>query len=262
MNEPQIFAPALLAGRTALVTGGATGIGLAIARELGGLGARIVIAARDAERLEAAAAALRERGIEVHAHPVNIRREDEVETLFHAVDQHVGLPDILVNNAGGQFAAPALDITPNGFRAVVDLNLNGTWLMSKAFAARAVAAGQGGRIVNIVLSLFSGTPGIVHSGAARAGVINMTKTLAVEWGRHGITVNAVAPGTIDTEGLLQYDMAAIEREMQRLPIKRMGTAREVALAVAFLVSPAGDYMTGTTLVLDGGDHLMGAAAEA
>lgn len=262
MNEPDIFAPGLLVGRTALVTGGATGIGLAIARELGRLGARIVIAARNEERLEAAAAALRERGIEVHAQPVNIRREDEVEALFQAIDQHVGLPDILVNNAGGQFAAPALDITPNGFRAVVDLNLNGTWLMSKAFAARAVATGQGGRIVNIVLSLFSGTPGMVHSGAARAGVINMTKTLAVEWGRHGITVNAIAPGTIDTEGLLQYDMAALEREMQRLPIKRMGTAREVALAVVYLVSPAGDYLTGTTLVVDGGDHLMGAAVEA
>ena len=262
MNEPEIFAPGLLAGRTALVTGGGTGIGLAIARELGGLGARIVIAARDRDRLDAAAVALRERGIDVYAHPVNIRREEDVEALFHAIDQHVGPPDILVNNAGGQFAAPALDITPNGFRAVVDLNLNGTWLMSRAFAGRAIASGQGGRIVNIVLSLFNGTPGMVHSGAARAGVINMTKTLAGEWGRHGINVNAVAPGTIDTEGLRQYDMAAIEREMQRLPIKRMGTAREVALAVAYLVSPAGDYITGTTLILDGGDHLMGAAAEA
>jgi NAD(P)-dependent dehydrogenase (short-subunit alcohol dehydrogenase family) len=262
MTEPEIFAAGLLAGRTALVTGGATGIGLAIARELGGLGARVVIAARDVERLEAAAAALRERGIEVYAHPVNIRKEAEVEALFHAVDQHVGLPDILVNNAGGQFAAPALDITPNGFRAVVDLNLNGTWLMSKAFAARAVAAGQPGRIVNIVLSLFSGTPGMVHSGAARAGVVNMTKTLAVEWGRHGITVNAIAPGTIDTEGLAQYDATEIEAGLKRQPIKRMGSAREVALAVAYLVSPAGDFITGTTLILDGGDHLMGAAAEA
>ncbi len=262
MTDPQIFAPGLLAGRTALVTGGATGIGLAIARELGGLGAHIVIAARDAARLDAAAVALRERGIKVFAHPVNIRREDEVETLFHEIDQHVGLPDILVNNAGGQFAAPALDITPNGFRAVVDLNLNGSWLMSKGFAARAVAAGQPARIVNIVLSLFSGTPGMVHSGAARAGVINMTKTLAVEWGRHDITVNAVAPGTIDTEGLAQYDMAEIEAGIRRQPIKRMGTAQEVALAVTYLVSPAGDFITGTTLIVDGGDHLMGAAAEA
>jgi NAD(P)-dependent dehydrogenase (short-subunit alcohol dehydrogenase family) len=262
MTEPEIFAPNLLAGRTALVTGGATGIGLAIARELGGLGARIVIAARQVDRLEAAATALRERGIEVYAHPVNIRREDEVEALFHAVDQHVGLPDILVNNAGGQFAAPALDISPNGFRAVVDLNLNGTWLMSKAFAARAVAAGQPGRIVNIVLSLFSGTPGMVHSGAARAGVINMTKTLAVEWGRHGITVNAIAPGTIDTEGLAQYDVAEMEAGVERQPIKRMGSAREVALAAAYLVSPAGDFITGTTIIVDGGDHLMGAAASA
>ena len=262
MTDPEIFAPGLLAGRTALVTGGATGIGLAIARELGGLGARIVIAARNVERLQAAASALRERGIEVYAHPVNIRREDEVEALFHAVDQHVGLPDILVNNAGGQFSAPALDISPNGFRAVVDLNLNGTWLMSRAFATRVVAAGESGRIVNIVMSLFSGTPNMVHSGAARAGVVNMTKTLAVEWSRHGITVNAVAPGTIDTEGLAQYDAAEMEAGVQRQPIKRMGTAREVALAVAYLVSPAGDFITGTTLILDGGDFLLGAAPSA
>ncbi|MEX1204545.1 MAG: SDR family oxidoreductase, partial [Dongiaceae bacterium] len=170
--------------------------------------------------------------------------------------------DILVNNAGGQFAAAPLDISANGFRAVVDLNLNGTWHMTRAFGAAAVAAGRGGKVVNIVLSLFNGLPQMVHAGAARAGVINMTKSLAVAWGRHGITVNAVAPGTIDTAALAQYDQAALQADVRRLPIKRMGGAREVALAVAYLASPAADYVTGTTLIVDGGEHLMGAVPEA
>jgi citronellol/citronellal dehydrogenase len=144
----------------------------------------------------------------------------------------------------------------------VDLNLNGTWLASQAFAKAAVAAGRPGRIVNIVLSAFTGAPQMAHSGAARAGVINLTKSLAVAGGRHGITVNAVAPGTIDTPALAQYDALEREAELRRLPIKRMGTAREVALAVVYLVSPAGDYVTGTTVIVDGGDHLMGAVREA
>ena len=262
MTEPAVFAPGLFSGRTALVSGGGSGIGLAIARELGGLGAQVVVAGRTVETLEKAVAELRRDGIDAAAHPVNIRREDEVATLFAALGERFGGIDILVNNAGGQFAAAPLDISANGFRAVVDLNLNGTWHMTRAFAAAAVAAGRGGKVVNIVLSLFNGLPQMVHAGAARAGVINMTKSLAVAWGRHGITVNAVAPGTIDTAALAQYDQAALQADVRRLPIKRMGGAREVALAVAYLASPAADYVTGTTLIVDGGEHLMGAVPEA
>lgn len=246
-------------GRKALVCAASKGLGRACAFSLAKEGVDVTIVARTREPLEKTAEEIRAAtGVTVTAVATDITTPEGRRLALDACPQ----PDILVNNAGGQFAAPALDITPNGFRAVVDLNLNGTWLMSKAFAKRMVAAGQSGRIVNIVLSLFSGTPGMVHSGAARAGVINMTKTLAVEWSRYGITVNAVAPGTIDTEGLAQYDRAEIEAGLKRQPIKRMGTAREVALAVAYLVSPAGDFITGTTLILDGGDHLMGAAAEA
>lgn len=267
MTNKPIFAPGLLAGRTALVTGGGTGIGFAVAEELGGLGARVILAARTAERLDEAAARLRDAGIDAAAELVNIRREEEVAALFDRIADRFGAPDILVNNAGGQFAAPALDISANGFRAVVDLNLNGTWHMSKAFALRRIAAGTadaqpGGRIVNIVLSLFNGLPHMVHAGAARAGVVNMTKSLALEWGRHRITVNAIAPGIIDTPALAQYDMGELKDAVQRLPIKRMGTPREIALAVAYLVSPAGDYVTGTTLIVDGGEHMMGAMREA
>lgn len=267
MVKQAIFAPGLLTGRTALVTGGGTGIGLAIARELGGLGARVVLAARTVERLDAAVAGLQADGIEAAAEPVNIRNEEEVAALFDRVAERCGVPDILVNNAGGQFAARPLDISANGFRAVVDLNLNGTWHMSQAFARRFVAAGRAearfdGRIVNIVLALFSGLPNMVHAGAARAGVVNMTKSLAVELGQHHITVNSIAPGIIDTPALAQYDRTEMEDAVRRLPIKRMGTAREVALAVTYLVSPAGDYVTGTTLIVDGGKSLMGAAREA
>ncbi len=250
-----LFATGLFEGSTALVTGGATGIGFAIAELLGSLGASIVIASRNAERLAAASAKLTEIGVENEWHSVDIRNETQVGTLFDTLTQRGRFPGILVNNAGGQFAAPALKISPNGFRAVVDLNLTGTWHMSKAFGAGRIAQGGGGRIINIVLSIESGSPGYAHAAAARAGVINLTKTLAAEWAPHGLTVNAVAPGTIRTSGLDQYDPKAIGAAVQSLPIKRMGEPLEVAQAVVFLASPAGDYITGTVLFVDGGKQL-------
>ena len=262
MSDDAIFRPGLLDGRAALITGGGSGIGLAVARELGGLGARVVIAARGAERLEGAAEGLRAAGIDAIARTVNIRDETEVAALFDAIADSHGLPDLLVNNAGGQFAADALDISANGFRAVVDLNLNGTWHMSSAYARRAVEAGRAGRIVNIVLVTAGPKPGNAHGAAARAGIIHLTKTLAFEWARHGIAVNAIAPGTIETEGLDQYDPADIDAAIRRLPIKRFGRPREIALMVAYLASPAGDFITGATLDVDGGAHLVGPAREA
>jgi NAD(P)-dependent dehydrogenase (short-subunit alcohol dehydrogenase family) len=250
-----IFAPGLFAGRTALITGGGTGIGFAIAQELGALGAAVVIAARNADRLAEASAQLCDNGIDSAWHQVNIRDEKQVAALFDALAARGCLPDILVNNAGGQFEAPALDISPNGFRAVVDLNLAGTWHMSQAFALRRIAGAGGGKIINIVLSIENGSPGYAHAAAARAGVINLTKTLAIEWAPHGLTVNAVAPGTIRTSALGQYEPAAIEAGVEGLPICRMGEPSEVARAVAFLASNAGDYVTGTVLFVDGGKQL-------
>jgi NAD(P)-dependent dehydrogenase (short-subunit alcohol dehydrogenase family) len=262
VSDETPFKPGLFKGRSALVTGGGTGIGFAIARELGRLGARVLIAARDQARLEAAAQALRDEDIDATFLPLNMRDEAQVAAVFERLKAEGALPDILANNAGGQFAADPLAITPNGFRAVVDLNLTGTWLVTRAWGERVIAAGRGGKVVSIVLSLESGLPDMVHAGAARAGVINMTKSLAVAWGPRGITVNAIAPGTIDTPALEGYDSAEIADWTQRLPIKRLGRPEEVAQAVAYLASPAGDYITGTTLFLDGGEHLMGAAREA
>jgi len=257
LKDHPVFAPDLLAGKLALITGGGTGIGFATARELGSLGARVILAARDLARLEKAAEALGSEGIEAHAHPVNIRDEAQVDALFETVVDQYGLPDILVNNSGGQFEAPALKISANGFRSVVDLNLNGTWHMSSAFGRRLIEAGKPGDIVNIAIVVNNGAPGYAHAAAARAGVINLTKTLAREWGRSGIRINAIAGGTIETSGLEQYDRATLDAAIEKLPIARAGTAREMALAVVYLVSPAGAYTTGSTLQVDGGEHMGG-----
>ncbi|MEX1107656.1 MAG: SDR family oxidoreductase [Dongiaceae bacterium] len=258
MNLSEIFAPGLLAGRRALVTGGGTGIGLAIARELGTLGAAVTLAARSEERLEAAARGLREAGIDANARKVNIRKDEEVTALFDAMAAADEMADILINNAGGQFVADPLDVSANGFRAVVDLNLQGTWQMTRAFAARLIPTGRKGSIVNIVLSTFDGSPMMVHSAAARAGVVNMTKSLAFAWGPKGITINSIAPGTIDTEALDAYGRDAMVAWGKRLPVARLGAPDEIAWATAYLCSPAGAYITGTTLIVDGGQHLMGA----
>jgi NAD(P)-dependent dehydrogenase (short-subunit alcohol dehydrogenase family) len=176
-----------------------------------------------------------------------------VKTLFDWLARERGLPDFLINNAGGQFAAAALDISANGFRAVTELNLQGTWQMCRAFAKH--AAGRGGRVVNIVFSDIEGAPRFAHAAAARAAVVNLTKTLAMEWARQGILVNAVGPGTIETEALGQYKPEDFTRDAAGLPVPRLGTPREVALAVTYLCSPAGDYITGTVLVVDGGAAL-------
>ncbi|MEH7123067.1 MULTISPECIES: SDR family oxidoreductase [unclassified Bacillus (in: firmicutes)] len=253
-----IFAPKLFEGKTAIISGGATGIGFAIARELGQLGAHVILASRTIERLQNAVDDLRKEGIKADSHPVNIRNEQEVKDLFDTVTEQWGTVDFLINNAGGQFAAPALNLSLNGFKSVVDLNLHGTWLMSSAFAHHLTDNNKNGRIINIVLCLASGIPGMVHASAARAGVVNMTKTLASEWGPYGITVNAVAPGIIDTSGLENYESQNMDNLVNRLPIKRMGTPHELATAVTYLLSPGGDFITGITLEVDGGEHLTGA----
>ena len=254
-----IYRAGLFAGQTALISGGGSGIGLGIARLLGRLGARVIIAARDEDRLRSAADELRVEGIDAGWRALNIRDDKAVEALFAALEAEGRLPDILVNNAGGQFAAKALDISANGFRSVVDLNLNGTFHMTQALARRAIPAGRPASVVNIVLCLASGLPGMAPSAAARAGVVNLTKTLANEWGRHGIRVNAVAPGTIATSGLDNYDPDQLARATARLPLARFGRIEEVAEAVAYLVSPAAGFITGTTLEIDGGEHMKGAS---
>lgn len=257
----QVFQQTLFSRKTVLVTGGGSGIGLAIARCFGQLGARVLIAARDETRLQNAAESLRKEGISTETHQVNIREQTSVDELFHHFNTRNHHIDVLINNAGGQFTAAALDISANGFRSVVDLNLQGTFQMSQAYARHCQKTGKSGNIVNIVLCLEQGIPGMAHAAAARAGVVNLTRTLAWEWADLNIRVNAVAPGTIATDGLDNYDQDNLQQGINQLLIKRMGNPEEVAQSVAFLASPAASYITGVCLAQDGGEHLTGASPQ-
>jgi peroxisomal trans-2-enoyl-CoA reductase len=258
MSASAIFADGLLKDRHVLVTGGGTGIGLAIARECGLLGARVTIAARRESVLAEAVAALGAEGIDAAYKVLNIRDNDAVLAAWETIACERGLPDFLVNNAGGQFGAKADDITPNGFRAVMDLNVQGTWQMSHAFAMRHRDAGTPGRIVNIVFAHTDAMVFFAHAAAARAAVVNLTRTLALEWGDHGILVNAVGPGPVMTQGVDQYDEEMSgSRVIDRMPVGRWGRPEETAWLVAYLLSPAGDWITGSFFPIDGGAQLAG-----
>lgn len=254
---PSIFAPGLFRERVAVVTGGATGIGLAIAEELTRLGARVAIASRNQSRLTTAARGLSaEHGGEVVPIACNIRRRAEVDALFDAVLARFGRVDFVVNNGGGQFLTRAEEINEKGWQAVIETNLTGTFHMCQA-AFHKCMRGRGGKLVNIVADMWRGFPSMLHTGAARAGVVNMTKTLAIEWAEHGIRINCVAPGVILTTGMHNYPDGLVEQVVRKIPLKRLGTAEEVAAAVLFLLSPAGDFITGATLRVDGGGSLWG-----
>lgn len=249
MNGP--FAPDLLAGRTAMVTGGGSGLGLAIAEGLSTAGADVVIAARRRERLEEAAALIEERtGRAVAVDVVDIRNRETVEALAgrHQVE-------ILVNNAGGQFPQKARDYSPNGWGSVIDLNLTGTWSMTQVFGNQMLDA-NGGTIVQIVAIVGRGLPGIAHSAAARAGVVELTRTLAYEWGP-SVRVNAVAPGAFRTDGWESTYDDEVGNDMSGVPLPYPGRPSDIANAAVFLASPASSYITGVCLPVDGGHVLQG-----
>ncbi len=248
----KIFADGLFKDKVAIVTGGGAGIGLAIARELGSLGAKVAISGRNAEKLAQAEAELKERGIEVFWKTCDIRKAEEVDAIVDAVIERFGKIDILVNNAGGQFPSPAEMISPNGFAAVVNNNLNGSWNMTRAVATKWMIENGGGKICTIVANMWKGFPGMVHTGAARAGVVNMTRTLGTEWAKYNIQVTAVAPGTIQSTGMKQYPPELVATSRHAIPAKRLGSEEEVAWSVAYMVSPASDFITGETLSIDGG----------
>jgi NAD(P)-dependent dehydrogenase (short-subunit alcohol dehydrogenase family) len=256
------FAPDLFAGRVALVTGGGTGLGRQTTLGFARYGADLVIASRNPDHLESCAAEVEQLGRRCLAVPTNIREVDDVERLRDTVYECFGRLDFLINNAGGQFPALPSQISDNGWRAVVDLNLNGTWNMISRFMGP-MAEAEYGSIVNVVhiFSFERGAPMFVHSGAARAGVVNMTRTLAPYLGYHGVTINALAPGTIATEGMqrnevgqLGYDEEAWARTVDEIgPMRRMGTAEEMAAIILFLCSPAARFINGAAIVADGGE---------
>jgi len=256
MAPVSVFRPGLFAGKVAVVTGGGSGIGRAIAAELVELGARVVIAARGEERLLAAAAELGSDD-QVLAKVCNIRDEEQVRSLLEFTIDRFGAIDFLVNNAGGQFPSPAGLIRTKGWNAVIETNLTGTFLCCREVFGLWMEE-HGGAIVNIVADMFRGFPGMVHTGAARAGVDNITKTLAVEWAHLGVRINAVAPGTIHSSGIETYDPAFQQifySMADNIPAQRLGTEEEVAAAVMFLLSPAAAFVTGETMRVDGGGSL-------
>jgi citronellol/citronellal dehydrogenase len=258
-SEPRVFfAPGLFSGQVALVTGGGTGIGLCVARELGSLGARVAIASRRAEHVDPAAERLRAEGVEVLATTCDIREIGEVERMVDLVLERWGRVDVLVNNAGGQFPAPARAIGAKGWEAVIRNNLNGTFFVTSAVANKAMLPARRGRIVNVTATVGRGFPGMSHTGAARAGVENLTRTLAIEWASEGVRVNAVAPGNnIRSSGTARYGEDLLELTRRATPLKRLGTPEEVARLIVFLASDANDFITGGVFPIDGGQALWG-----
>ncbi len=253
MKPSAIFRSDLLADQVVVVTGGGSGIGRRIVEECAALGAKVAIGARNEDRLRETAESLPED--QVWWQRLDIRQPEAVEEWVSAACEHFGHIDVLVNNAGGQFPSPAIHIKPKGWKAVVDTNLNGTWWMTQAVGRRMLDRGQG-RVINIVANMWRGFPGMAHTGAARAGVVNLTKTLALEWAKQGVLVNAVAPGIIKSTGLDTYPEAirkqVAEEVPKHIPLRRLGELNDVAWSVVYLASPAGDYITGETICVDGG----------
>jgi NAD(P)-dependent dehydrogenase (short-subunit alcohol dehydrogenase family) len=243
-------------GKVAVVTGGGSGLGRAIALELGRLGASVAVAGRRPEPLDETVALLAGEGLAV---PTDVRDPEAVDALVAATVEAFGRVDVLVNNAAGNFVVKAEDLSPNGWRAVVAIVLDGGFLCSRAAGRQMIAQGDGGAILSVIASYaWTGGPGTVHSAAAKAGLVAMTRTLAVEWAPNGIRANCICPGPTDTEGAgaalwpTEEDRA---RVAATVPLGRLATPHEVAVWAAALCSPYASYITGETLTIDGGHWL-------
>ncbi len=249
-----IFCPGLFEGDVIIVTGGGSGIGRCVAHELASLGATVVLVGRTLEKLETVAREIRDSGAQAHPYPCNIRDEEAVKALIAQVVSTHGRVDALVNNAGGQFPALLKDISRKGWEAVVQTNLTGGFLMARECLNQSMQK-NGGAIVNIVADMWNGMPGMGHSGAARAGMVNFTETAAFEWATYGVRVNAVAPGYVASSGLDSYPPEVRDVILQagnNVPLQRMATEAEISAAIVFLLSEAASFITGTVLRVDGG----------
>ncbi len=252
-----IYKDNLFEGKVALITGGGTGIGLRTARELAQLGATVVLASRKKENLDKAVALIESEGGKAVAVECNIREDESIKQCVDTVLKQFGRIDYLVNNGGGQFPSPAEMISRKGWTAVIETNLTGTFFMSQEVFNKYMEK-NGGAIVNVIANMFNGFPMMSHTGAARAGVDNITKSLANEWGKYGVRVNAIAPGTINSSGLESYDPMYKEFIMgyaKHNQTRRLGTEAEIASAIIFLLTPASAFTTGVTLRVDGGESI-------
>ena len=255
--HPTMFAADALKDQVVLVTGGAGGIGRAIAWLFARLGAHVAVVGRDRERLNALVAEMAGRGLKASAYTADIREPDAVNALFDAVWTAHGRLDILVNSAGGQFPQAAIDFSVKGWNTIINTNLNGTWYMMQAAAQRWRDRKHPGSIVNIVVVTTHGLYGIAHSIAARSGVIGLSRAVAVEWAPLNIRVNCVAPGAIETEGWNVYTLEARAAYPRSNPMMRAGSPWDIAEASVYLAGPSAKFVTGETLTVDGGGQLWG-----
>lgn len=253
MSYDSVFKAGLFSGQNILVTGGGSGIGRCVAHELASLGAHVVLVGRKSEKLEATAGEIAEDGGSASYAVCDIRDEEAVKVMVASVLTERGRIHHLVNNAGGQFPAPLVSINQKGFETVMRTNLVGGFLVAKEVFLQSMST-HGGSIVNMLADMWGGMPGMGHSGAARAGMDNFTKTAAYEWGHAGVRVNAVAPGWIASSGMDTYpeSMKNMIRNLKdHVPLQRIGSESEVASAIVFLLSPGANFISGNTIRIDG-----------
>jgi NAD(P)-dependent dehydrogenase (short-subunit alcohol dehydrogenase family) len=254
-----MFTNDTLKGRSALITGGGSGIGLEIATAYARLGASVMLAGRKEDRLQAAAEAIAREGGKVAVCKTDVRSYDEVKAAVHATVERFGSLDILINNAAGNFVCPTAELSPNGFRTVIDIDLNGTFNGCHAAYPHLKASAHGGSIISIITMLgVTGWPGAAHAASAKGGILSLSRTLAVEWGGDGIRVNTISPGPIgDTEGVqrMYIESGRGELEAKKTALGRFGRKEDIANAAVYLGSDLASYVTGENLIVDGGRWL-------